>query len=124
VLPLFPIDCLTDIDKETINEYLKVNGFNLINLENVLNNWNKNKLTLFKALGKQLKISIPIETRVRNKYLIQKLKDYYSYPASIYYDFDNFIPSDILFMMRQNPSQVISDYHLTNELLKIVFYFF
>jgi len=124
LLPLFPIDCLTDIDKETINEYLKVNGFNLINLENVLNNWNKNKLTLFKALGKQLKISIPIETRVRNKYLIQKLKDYYSYPASIYYDFDNFIPSDILFMMRQNPSQVISDYHLTNEFIKDSFLFF
>ena len=121
---MFPIDCLTDIDKETINEYLKVNGFNLINLENVLNNWNKNKLTLFKALGKQLKISIPIETRVRNKYLIQKLKDYYSYPASIYYDFDNFIPSDILFMMRQNPSQVISDYHLTNEFIKDSFLFF
>lgn len=123
-MPLFPIDCLTDIDKQTINEYLKVNNFNLINLENVLNNWNKNKLTLFKALGKQLKISVPIETKVRNKYLIQKLKDYYSYPASIHYDFDTFVPSDILFMMRQNPSQVINDYHLTNEFIKDSFLFF
>jgi hypothetical protein len=84
---LNPIDFLTVDDKESINEYLKLRGYNLSNIDNVLINWNKSKRTLFKAFGNKFRLSFPIEMKARTIYLIQQLKDFYSYPETLFESF-------------------------------------
>jgi hypothetical protein len=122
---MYPIDCLTKEDKETINEYLKYNGIYLENLNNVLNNWNKNKTTLFKAFGKKLRLSIPIETKVRGDYLKQQLREYYTYPNNVFsITSDGFSEFDILKMLRQDSDNIIKEYKITNDFILDTFLFF
>lgn len=55
-------DALTPEDKETIKDYISIYaGAEVANLHITLNEWNKNKKTLYKALGRNLRVKIPIE---------------------------------------------------------------
>ena len=55
-------DALTPEDKETIKDYISIYaGAEVANLHITLNKWNKNKKTLYKALGRNLRVKIPIE---------------------------------------------------------------
>lgn len=55
-------DALTPEDKETIKDYISIYaGAEVANLHITLNEWNKNKKTLYKALGHNLRVKIPIE---------------------------------------------------------------
>ena len=55
-------DALTPEDKETIKDYISIYaGAEVANLHITLNEWNKNKKTLYKALGHNLRVKIPIK---------------------------------------------------------------
>lgn len=57
-------DTLTPEDKETIKDYISIYaGAEVANLHITLNEWNKNKKTLYKALGHNLRVKIPIEIK-------------------------------------------------------------
>ena len=70
VVRLYPIDALTDIDKNTIASYISIYGNAECAPMNItLKEWNKNKIKLFKAFGHNLlflkRISIPKDTSPR-----------------------------------------------------------
>ena len=79
-----PFDCLTNEDKEFVRQWA-INYANAEpqSIEKVLSTWNKNKKTLFRAFGKQLRISFPIQEKVNSRYRHSKWKSLYS-PFLIY----------------------------------------
>lgn len=57
-------DALTPEDKETIKDYISIYaGAEVANLHITLNEWNKSKRTLYKVLGRNLRVKIPIEIK-------------------------------------------------------------
>ena len=79
-----PFDCLTFEDKELIKQW----AINYANAEpqsikKILSTWNKNKKTLFRSFGKQLRISFPVKEKVNSKYRSSKWRSLYS-PFLIY----------------------------------------
>ncbi len=121
MLSLYPIDSLTDIDKETILEYLKLNKIVVENLDNVLDTWNKNKIRLFKLFGQKLRISFPVKAKSRNYYLKQQIKDFYTYPHNLFqviegsnYDLSFYGKSD----------WIIKEYNIQNPFIKDTLLFF
>ena len=93
-----PFDKLTneniDFIKAYINSYANAK---VDDLRPVLNVWNKNKRTLFKALGGELQVKIPIEVP-RNTliYHNQLNKIYYSYPITTVYEMCDFLESNYI----------------------------
>lgn len=79
-----PFDCLTFDDKELVRQWC-INYANAEpqSIEQVLSTWNKNKKTLFRAFGKQLRISFPIQEKVNSSYRNSKWRSLYS-PFLIY----------------------------------------
>lgn len=83
-----PIDALTDIDENLIRAYISIYGnaeCGPLNL--VLNEWNKNKLTLFKAFGKKLTVSKNIIIP-SNDTVITSALDSIFHPYIIWYSSD------------------------------------
>lgn len=93
-----PFDKLTneniDFIKAYINSYANAK---VDDLRPVLRVWNKNKRTLFKALGGELQVKIPIEIP-RNTliYHNQLNKIYYSYPITTIWDMADFMENDYI----------------------------
>lgn len=83
-----PIDALTDIDKKTIKSYISIYGNAECGPMNcVLNEWNKNKKTLFRALGNQLSVSKTVSIPKSEVVIYAELESIY-HPYTIWYDHD------------------------------------
>lgn len=71
-------DALTPEDKETIKDYISIyTGAEVANLHITLNEWNKNKKTLYKALGHNLRVKIPIEMKKTDVDFDKELSEVY-----------------------------------------------
>lgn len=85
-----PLDCLSNEDKETILEFVSSYGrCQPIDIETILYSWNKNKRTLFKALGKQLRVKIPIDLQLDGQLYFRQLQEIYIQPAILKTPIDN-----------------------------------
>jgi len=84
-----PFNCLTSEDKEIIRQWC-INYANAEpqSIEQILSTWNKNKRTLFRAFGKQLRISFPVKEKVNSSYRKSKWRSLYS--PFIAYDVNDF----------------------------------
>lgn len=83
-----PIDALTDIDKETIKNYIySIGEVESAPIEQVLRVWNANKKTLFRAFGQKLSVSKTITIEKNKTSLIRELTNVYV-PYTIWYDSD------------------------------------
>lgn len=82
-----PFELLTEEDKELIKQWC-INYANAEpqSIEKILSSWNKNKKTLFRAFGKQLRITFPIEVETNQD--ICKWKKLYLPP--VFYDLKDF----------------------------------
>lgn len=80
--------------KDYICEYSRID--NIPNLENTLQEWSKNKKTLYRALGNQFRVTIPIQATADKQKLFRRLQDKYEIPQSFYMYFHDLIP------MREN----------------------
>ena len=85
---MYPIDALTDIDKSTIQSFLSIYGdVECGPLYLVLKEWNKNKKTLFKALGNRLSVSKMI-TIPKSETLVTSELESVFHPFLIWYESD------------------------------------
>lgn len=108
-----PIDAITDIDENTIKSYISIYGdAECAPMRQVLNEWNKNKKTLFRALGQRLSVSKMITLPKNDKVIVSELESIY-HPYIIWYEIDkitalnhfdhlqeitnNFFISDVMF---------------------------
>lgn len=82
-----PFDQLTEEDKEIITKYINsYAGCYPGNLQVTLKHWNKSKRTLWKALGHNMRVKIPIEI-TRNEYSYERLlKEVYNIPPITRYN--------------------------------------
>lgn len=81
-------DALTPEDKETIKDYISIYaGAEVANLHITLNEWNKNKNTLYKALGCNLRVKIPIEMKKTDLDFNKELSEVYIPIFSKYNDY-------------------------------------
>lgn len=91
-------DKLYTEDKQLIKDYIckysKID--NIPNLENTLQEWSKNKKTLYRALGNQFRVTIPIQATADKRKLFRRLQDKYEIPQSFYMYLHDLIP------MREN----------------------
>ena len=126
-----PIDALTDIDEKLIKSYISIyGGAECGPLSIVLQEWNKNKTTLFKAFGRKLTVSKEIIIPKDEASVQSELRDIYS-PYIIYTSSDiqnlsmyrlneftgnSFISDVILFWVNQN--YIIQDLHILSSLFK------
>lgn len=109
-----PYDALTDIDKETIKAYLSVYGNTQCGpLPRVLHYWDKNKNTLYKALGGNLRISKMIKVPSDRNRRINELE-------IIYHPYCINCEPDITFI-KNNPEQFKHEVH--NEFIADVLIF-
>lgn len=77
-----PMDLLTQEDKEAYQDYISIAlECRTPDADSALSMWNKNKRTLFRALGKQLRVTIPIEIKKDDKIVERELRDVYVLPA-------------------------------------------
>lgn len=78
-------DALTPEDKETIKDYISIYaGAEVANLHITLNEWNKSKRTLYKALGYNLRVKIPIEIKKSDVEFNRELSEVYNQIFPIY----------------------------------------
>lgn len=83
-----PIDAITDIDENTIKSYISIYGdAECAPMRQVLSEWNKNKKTLFRALGQQLSVSKIITIPKSDVVITSELESIY-HPYVIWYDHD------------------------------------
>ncbi len=79
-------DKLSTEDKQLIKDYIceysRID--NIPNLENTLQEWSKNKKTLYRVLGNQFRITIPIQATADKQKLFRRLQDKYQIPAFFY----------------------------------------
>ncbi len=81
-----PFDALTEEDKKIIFKYIQTYAnATPCDLKQVLEQWNKNKRTLFKAFGKQLRVVIPFEYSLEDYVIRQKLSQIYCTVNRPYY---------------------------------------
>ena len=74
-------DYLTDEDKIVLKEYIQAYAkVKDVDLSVTLASWNKNKRKMFKALGKKLRVKVPINLSMTKKNFINNLKDVYEIP--------------------------------------------
>ena len=88
------IDALSPRDKETIKHYIQLytEVAEPAPLATVLKVWNKQKRTLYKALGNNLRVRIPVEIPRNTLYYQRELKAIYEvYTIWDYRDADYFL---------------------------------
>lgn len=86
-----PFDAITDYDKEFMIRYIRSYANVAVTetgLEKTLGYWNKSKRTLFKAFGKQLRVSIPNVEVERNTVQFQSSLNKIYYPLAVYSEYD------------------------------------
>lgn len=84
------LDCLSDEDKETIVEFItSYSGCQPNSIETILHSWNKNKRTMFKALGKQLRVKIPVHLQIDEQLYYRQLQEIYFPPSILKKNTDN-----------------------------------
>lgn len=95
-------DALTKEDKETIKDYISIYaGTEIVNLHITLNEWNQSKKTLYKALGNNLRVKIPIEIKKADADFYRELSEVYHqvfprYTTNYnYYYLDSIFKADI-----------------------------
>lgn len=75
-----PIDAITYEDEQNIKNWIRyTKNVECGPLPQILQYWNKNKRTLYRALGNQLKVSQEVEMPYDKAKLIDKLSDVYGY---------------------------------------------
>jgi len=128
---MYPIDAITDVDEKTIKSFFSIYGDTECGpLNVVLREWNKNKKTLFKALGKQLSVSKEITVPKNDKIIKSELNTiYHAYIIRDEYDIidiknqrnflheltnNDFITDVLLFWVNQNYS--IKDLYIISRL--------
>ncbi len=75
---MYPIDALTDDDKDTIRAYIYEFGHVLPqDINKVLGSWNKNKTKLFKIMGRKLRISKDVEIPMNKDFVFKQLNEIY-----------------------------------------------
>ena len=83
-----PIDAINDIDENTIRSYISIyGGAECGPMYRVLEEWNKNKKTLFRALGQRLSVSKMITIPKSDTVITAELESIY-HPYIIWYDHD------------------------------------
>lgn len=83
-----PIDALTDIDKNTVQSFFSIYGDTECGpLSLVLREWNKNKRTLFRALGKELSVSKTISIPKSDSLIYSELESVF-HPCIIWHTCD------------------------------------
>lgn len=105
-----PFDALTEIDKKTIEAYFSIYGNTKCGpLPLVLRYWNKNKTTLFKALGGSLRVSKMIDVPKNNRARMNELEGIY-HPYIINYDTDViYVKSNFERIRRLTHNEFIAD---------------
>lgn len=99
------LDVLTPEDKRTIESYLSIytRGADL-NADIVCETWNKTKRTLFKALGRKLRVSIPVKLDLTEAQYVRELSNIYA-PLSYTNSYDEgqhpFIKAISTFIVRK-----------------------
>lgn len=74
-------DYLTDEDKITIKEFIQAYAnIDNVDLYKALGYWNKNKKKMFKALGHQLRVKIPVDIQCDDKLFLTTLQEIYTPP--------------------------------------------
>lgn len=75
---MYPIDALTQEDKETIFSYIdSYCGATPRNIEDILYSWNKNKIKLFKIMGGKLRVTKKFKIEPTRALLFKELEDIY-----------------------------------------------
>ncbi len=75
---MYPIDALTEEDKDTIRAYIYEFGHVMPqDIDKVLDSWNKSKTKLFKIMGRKLRISKEIELPVNESLIFRELNKIY-----------------------------------------------
>lgn len=92
-----PFDSLTEKDIATMQNYIElyIPFREQQSPKIVLNEWNKNKRTLYKAFGGNLRVSFPIEIKDTTKDKIVMLHDLYIPAVSVYHDCRNEFLNDL-----------------------------
>ena len=74
-------DYLNDEDKITIKEFIQAYAnIEEVDIYKALKYWNKNKRKMFKALGRNLRVKIPVDIPCDDKLFINALQDIYIPP--------------------------------------------
>lgn len=74
-------DYLTDEDKITIKEFIQAYAnIDDVDLYKALGYWNKNKKKMFKALGRKLRVKIPVDIQCDDKLFFTTLQEIYTPP--------------------------------------------
>ena len=100
-------DYLTDEDKITIKEFIQAYAnIEEVDIYKALKYWNKNKRKMFKALGRNLRVKIPVDIPCDDKLFINALQDIYIPPFGYQIegkvnhpfipDFENFVSNKVL----------------------------
>lgn len=83
-----PFDKITEDEQELLKRYIRAyTDVEISDLKTTLNCWNKNKRTLFRALGKELRVAIPV-TIERNRYQFDQALGQIYTPWTIYDNYD------------------------------------
>lgn len=100
-------DYLSDEDKITIKEFIQAYAnVEEVDIYKALKYWNKNKRKMFKALGRNLRVKIPVDIPCDDKLFINALQDIYIPPFGYQIegkvnhpfipDFENFVNNKVL----------------------------
>ena len=100
-------DYLTDEDKITIKEFIQAYAnIEEVDIYKALKYWNKNKRKMFRALGRNLRVKIPVDIPCDDKLFINALQDIYTPPFGYQIegkvnhpfipDFENFVNNKVL----------------------------
>lgn len=100
-------DYLSDEDKITIKEFIQAYAnIEEVDIYKALKYWNKNKRKMFKALGRNLRVKIPVDIPCDDKLFINALQDIYTPPFGYQIegkinhpfipDFENFVNNKVL----------------------------
>ena len=81
---LFPVDALPQEDKKCIENWIKkYTDIDEVDVDAALSAWSKNKKKLFKAFGRNLRVSYPVKTKMSKKDFVDKLREFYPRQLSI-----------------------------------------
>ena len=100
-------DYLNDEDKITIKEFIQAYAnIEEVDIYKALKYWNKNKRKMFRALGRNLRVKIPVDIPCDDKLFINALQDIYIPPFGYQIegkvnhpfipDFENFVNNKVL----------------------------
>lgn len=107
-----PIDAITDIDENTIKSYISIyGGAECGPMPIVLREWNKNKKTLFRALGKKLSISKMITIPKSDMVIVSELESIY-HPYIVMYNHD----AHTVLHYPEKVQEITNNYFITNIL--------